>query len=137
MGLLSPGALLARLDRQPGLLAASERDRPARHQTMQSAIASSYELLKPEEQALLRRLAVFPSGCTLETVRAIGGDRAPERLTALVDKSLVLRSPATEPWRFRLLDTVRAYALEKLYLSSPAQFATWAVQHGVVAADPA
>ncbi len=115
IGLLTPSAMLARLDRHPGLLAGGHRDRPERHQTMQAAIAWSYDLLPHAEQALLRRLAVFPSGSTLEIVRAMGGDTAIEGLAALVDKSLVSRSMAGQPnERYRMLDTVRAYALERL-----------------------
>ena len=67
--ILSPSALLTRLDHRLPLLSGGGRDLPARHQTMRDAIAWSYDLLTPEEQTFFRRLAVFVGGFTLEAAR--------------------------------------------------------------------
>ncbi|MCA9858170.1 MAG: AAA family ATPase [Thermomicrobiales bacterium] len=70
--ILSPQALLSRLSNRLQLLTGGPRDVPARLQTMRDAIAWSYELLTPEEQALFRRLAVFVGGCTLDAAAEVG-----------------------------------------------------------------
>jgi non-specific serine/threonine protein kinase len=127
--LLSPAALLARLNHRLALLTGGPRDQPLRLQTMRDAIAWSHDLLTAEEQVLFRRLAVFVDGCTAEAAEAVVGqtDRRADGqshdpslpvftgLGALVDKSLVRQEPQAdgEP-RFRLLETVREYGLERL-----------------------
>jgi predicted ATPase/DNA-binding SARP family transcriptional activator len=100
--------IAARLDDAFRLLASGARTEP-RHRTIHEAIDWSYRLLSDAEQALLRRLAVFGGTFTLAAVEAICGD-ALELLSALVDKSLVIAEGA----RYRLLDTVRQFAAEKL-----------------------
>jgi predicted ATPase/DNA-binding CsgD family transcriptional regulator len=131
--LLPPHALLGRLEHRLGLLTGGPRDAPARHQTLHAAIAWSYDLLPPDEQTLFARLSVFASGFTLEAAEAVCGDPlvAPgasdcqlpagqvlDLLGQLVDKSLVTPEPPAEgsagPERYRLLETLRQYALEKL-----------------------
>ncbi len=119
--LLTPDAILVRLDHQLDVLAAGARDLPPRQQTLRGAIAWSYDLLDEAGRRLLDRLSVFASGCDLEAVEAvcgpaseIGGDVL-DGLMALVDQSLVKvdEMGSGEP-RFRLLDTIRAYAAERL-----------------------
>jgi DNA-binding CsgD family transcriptional regulator/tetratricopeptide (TPR) repeat protein len=69
--LLSARALRERLDQRLRVLTEGPRDLPARHQTLRAALAWSYDLLQPEEQALFRRLGTFAGGCTLEAAEAI------------------------------------------------------------------
>ncbi len=119
--LLPPHALLARLDQRLQLLTGGARDAPARQQMMRAAIAWSYDLLTPAEQGLFRRLAVFVGGWTLAAAEAAGtadGDLSIDvldGLAALLDKSLLKpEAGATGEPRFRMLETIRAYALEQL-----------------------
>jgi DNA-binding CsgD family transcriptional regulator len=116
---LSPAALAALLSQRLEVLGTGPRDAPTRHQTIQDAIAWSYDLLSPEEQAVFRSLAVFAGGWTPEAAAAVTGLTLPEalaRLEALVDQSLVVRHPGTdaERPRFTMLETIRAFALDKL-----------------------
>ena len=119
--ILSPEAILVRLDHQLDVLAAGARDLPARQQTLRGAIAWSYDLLDAGGKRLLDRLSVFASGCDLASAEAICGPGADiggdilDGLMALVDQSLVKveETPDGEP-RFRLLDTIRAFAAEQL-----------------------
>ncbi len=115
---MSPAALAARLGSRLDLLAARIPDAPPRQQTLRATIAWSYDLLSAQEAALFRRLAVFVGGATLEAAASVLGGAPNEMfdcLGSLVDKSLLMaeEAPATEP-RFRLLETVREYALEQL-----------------------
>jgi predicted ATPase/class 3 adenylate cyclase len=119
--LLSPDAILVRLDHQLDLLAAGARDLPPRQQTLRGAIAWSYDLLDEGGRRLLDRLSGFASGCDLDSAEVIcgpaseiGGDIL-DGLMSLADQSLlkVEETPDGEP-RFRLLDTIRDYAAEKL-----------------------
>jgi len=101
------------------LLSSARRTEVAQHRTLRAALDWSYQLLSKEEQRLLRHLAVFPAGFTFEAVRAVDGmDRAEqsmiELLSSLVSKSLCERVDTTSPTRWRLLETIRAYGLEKL-----------------------
>jgi len=74
--LLPPQLMLARLDRRLSLLTGGPRAQPARHQTLRDTIAWSYALLKPAEQAVFRRLAVFVGGCTLEAAEQTSSEQA-------------------------------------------------------------
>jgi predicted ATPase/DNA-binding CsgD family transcriptional regulator len=115
--LLTPSALLRRLEHRLDLLATSARDAPGRHRTLRAAIQWSYDLLQPREQALFPRLAVFAGGCSLSAAAEVGaldGDPLPE-FESLLEKNLVVRDRSVrgEP-RFGMLETVREYALEQL-----------------------
>jgi predicted ATPase/DNA-binding CsgD family transcriptional regulator len=118
---LSPEALLARLDGRLALLTGGPRDEPARLRTMRDAIAWSYDLLPAEEQMLFRRLSVFAGGCTLEAIEAVisHGSEVLEGVSALVEKSLLRREAgiAGEP-RFTMLETIREFAGERLAAST-------------------
>ena len=116
---LGPTALLARLDRALPLLADGARDLPERQRTMERAIAWSHDLLDARSRALFRRLAVFAGGWTLEGAEAVGAgpglsaEEVLELLAGLVAQSLVVAVPGEEG-RYRLLETVREYALQRL-----------------------
>lgn len=110
-----------RLDDRFNLLTAGRRTALPRHRTLRAALDWSYELLGEPERRLLRRLAVFPAGFALEAAIALVDDTGTDALTveesiaSLVAKSLVtLDLSSTSESRWRLLETVRAYALEKL-----------------------
>src|SRR5437660_1342119 len=132
LSLLSPAALLARLERRLPLPSRGARDLPERQQTLRNTIAWSYDLLEAGEQQLFRRLSVFAGGFTLEAVQAVcvfeafetsspaqADDGAVlEQLAHLLDKSLVQAQQGIggEP-RFTLLETIREYATEQLVAS--------------------
>jgi non-specific serine/threonine protein kinase len=111
---LSPPAVVTRLEQRFSLLSGGPRDTPARHRTMRDAIAWSYELLSPEEQALFRRLAVFFGGFTLGAVESV----LPSSITlvsSLLEHSLLHRVEQSDgESRFTMLETVREYGLEQL-----------------------
>jgi predicted ATPase len=144
VGVLSPAALLARMDRALGVLAEGPRDLPPRQRTIRDVIAWSYGLLDEGKQVLFRRLATFAGGCTLAAAEAVC--RAPaealetatptlEGLSALVEANLLqatevsfpVGTPAGEKsgeagpqaW-FHMLAVVRAFALEHLQASEEA-----------------
>ncbi len=108
----------ARLADRFRFLVSWRRLTPARHQTLREAMDWSYQLLSEEEQALLARLSVFPSGFTLEAAAAVclDGDRerALDLVGRLVDASLVAPEQGDGTTRYRLLETVRQYARERL-----------------------
>ena len=116
---LSAPQLADRLDDRLRLLTSGPRSAPARHQTLRATMDWSYELLTDPEQRILRRLAVFPQDFDLEAAAALAGDDADpidvlDLLARLVDKSLLIPEGAVETARYRLLETVRQYATEKL-----------------------
>ncbi len=120
--LFSPSAMLRRLEQRLELLAGGPRDLPARQQTLRTAIDWSHDLLAESEQRLLARLAVFAGGFTLEAVEAVCGEDGTEilePLASLVDKSLLRRVEGDEA-RFRMLQILREYALERLHESGEA-----------------
>jgi len=113
--MFSPQALLSRLDRSLDLLTGGGRDLPARQRTLRQAIAWSYDLLAEEEKRFFRTLGIFRGGWTIDAAEKVCGTDATERLSALVDKSLVHRADGAsgEP-RFLLLELLREFASEKL-----------------------
>ena len=118
--LLSPSAMLSRLDRRLDLLAADLRDLPARQRTIRGAIDWSYDLLEPDLQRSFARLAVFVGGATLDDIEAVvvGLGQADVdvlgSIEALVEHSLVRRTDDDADIRFVMLATIREYAQEKL-----------------------
>jgi non-specific serine/threonine protein kinase len=121
MRVLSPGGMLRRLDQRLELLTGGARDQPARLQTVRNTITWSHDLLSPQEQTLLRHLAVFAGGCTLEAAEMVCGEpglNVLETMSALVDHSLLQRveQPDGEP-RFVTLETVQEFAREQLAAS--------------------
>jgi predicted ATPase/DNA-binding CsgD family transcriptional regulator len=118
ISLFPPHALLGRLTSRLELLTDGAQDQPERLRSLRAGIAWSYDLLSPGEQRLFRRLAVFAGGCTLAAAEAVDPGGAPATLdlvAALVDRSLLQPAPAGagEP-RFAMLESVRAYATERL-----------------------
>jgi non-specific serine/threonine protein kinase len=101
------------------LLSRGRRDSPARHRTLLDALDWSYGLLGAREQRIFRSLGVFAGGFTLDLALTLTADEHVERwdivdgLAALVERSLVTVS-GEDPPRYRLLETMRAFALEKL-----------------------
>jgi len=118
MHVLSPRAILARLEACLDARQRESEDRPARHRTLRAAIAWSYELLEPQERAAFERLSVFAGGWTQEAAAAVC-KRSPDDmlhvLASLADKHLVYTSeqPDGEP-RFHMLVTLRAFARSQL-----------------------
>ncbi|RMI43843.1 AfsR/SARP family transcriptional regulator [Actinomadura harenae] len=112
--------LAARLGDRFRVVAAERRGAPARQRTLRAMIDWSWELLTPSERIVLRRLAVHRDGCdpaAAEAVCACGGVHATEVLglvTRLVDRSLVVMAEGPDGPRYRLLESVAAYALERL-----------------------
>ncbi len=108
------------------LLTGGARTAVRRQQTLSASIDWSHSLLTEPERILLRRLAVFAGGFDLDAAHAVGADTNSERaqlidvLGLLVDKSLVVAEDCTERMRYRLLETVRQYSLEKLAASGEA-----------------
>lgn len=144
--ILSPPAMLARLRGWLDLLTRGAHDAPDRHQTLRQAIGWSYDLLSPAEQALFRRFAVFVGTASLEAIEAVclsDEGRATEDegrtssyessfvlrpidpldgLAELVEKSLLEREDDTTGLpRFRMLETIREYAWERLVAGGEAE----------------
>jgi len=118
---LSPSQLAQRLDDRFRVLAGGERGAIERHATLRAAIDWSHDLLTTDEQHVLARLSVFAGGCSLEAAEAVcsvaGIDEADvlDVLSALVARSLVVAEDApTGERRYRLLETIRQYAEERV-----------------------
>jgi predicted ATPase/DNA-binding winged helix-turn-helix (wHTH) protein/Tfp pilus assembly protein PilF len=118
MRTMSIEELEGHLDNRFGILNAGHRTAMSRHRTLRSLIDWSYDLLSSAEKILLRRLAVFAGGCEVDAVAAIcERDAAGQpcgQLVSLCDKSLVLAEMPADTTRFRMLETMRHYARERL-----------------------
>jgi predicted ATPase/DNA-binding SARP family transcriptional activator/tetratricopeptide (TPR) repeat protein len=110
---LTPGQVADRLDDRFRLLNVGSRTALPRHQTLRAVVDWSWELLDEEERRVLRRLSVFNGGATLESAEKVLDADVIDVIASLVDKSLVMATGDTEV-RYRLLETVRAYATERL-----------------------
>jgi predicted ATPase len=117
---LGVDGVAARLDARFNLPAVGRRTAPPRHQTLRAALDWSYELLPEPQQAVMRRLAVFAGSFTLQAAVAVVADQGitedeiTDHVLGLVTKSLVVADVRGFDPRYRLLETMRAYALEKL-----------------------
>lgn len=137
IAVLSPVALLSRLERRLPLLTGGRRDAPARHRTVRDAIAWSIELLTPAERALFSRVSVFVGGFTLDAAEAVAGGPDLDVLDgigSLVDNSLLRQhvGPDGEP-RYLMLETIREYGVEQLEAGGEAvamrrRHAAWCVR---------
>ena len=125
---LSPAALLSRLEHRLAVLSSGNEGLPDRQRTLRGAIEWSHDDLPEPERMLLRRLSVFAGGCRIEAIESVcdpDGEIAADLLDAvsrLVDDSLLVREDAAdgEP-RFRLLETIREYAGEQLVAAGEAE----------------
>ena len=132
--MLPPPALLERLERRLPVLTGGARDLPARQQTLRDAIAWSYDLLTPSGPAPFRRLGVFAGGWTLDAAETLMQPCDEfdffAAFTALVDKSLIRQTESVpgEP-RFRMLETIREFAVEQLATSGEEDRARQAHAH--------
>jgi non-specific serine/threonine protein kinase len=115
---LSPAELMARLDDRFEILVSGMRTATARHQTLRAAVDWSYALLDKAARQLFDRISVFAGSFSLSAAQAVYGTDADvlEPLTTLVDRSLVVLERAADQAesRYRLLETLRAYARERL-----------------------
>ncbi|MFI6680545.1 BTAD domain-containing putative transcriptional regulator [Kribbella sp. NPDC050469] len=117
---LTPAQIVDKLADRFRLLTSGSRTALPRHQTLRAVVEWSWELLDPEEQAVARRLSLFSGGATLEAAEQVCSDDnlPPESvlgvLASLVDKSLVEAAADDRSVRYRMLETVRAYAAEQL-----------------------
>ncbi|HEX2186671.1 MAG TPA: AAA family ATPase, partial [Chloroflexota bacterium] len=125
--LLSPGALLERLEHRLALLTGGARDLPDRHRTLRATVAWSHRLLDAEAQLVFERLAVFDGGWDIPAAEAVCGatgeaaSSVVDSLQALLEAHLIHRTtgPDGEP-RFGMLETIREYARERLEASGDA-----------------
>ncbi len=118
--MLSLASLRDRLDQRFRLLTGGSRAALARQQTLRATVDWSYSLLNGAERSLLRRLSVFAESFDLDAVEGVCGTGdievfdLPDLLGSLVDKSLVVAEPAGDVRRYRLLETIRQFAAERL-----------------------
>ena len=136
---MTPAELARRLERSFAVLGGGRRGAVARHQTLRATIDWSFQLLAEPEQALLARLAVFAGGATLEAAEAVCGgegidpDAVFELLAGLVARSLVVAEEHGPQTRYRLLETIRQYAEERLEAAGEAE--RWRARHAGYYAD--
>lgn len=116
--LLSPEALLQRLDHALDVLTTGQRDRPDRQQTLRATIDWSHSLLAASEKRLFRRMSVFSGECSLDGIEAVCSEDSAsvlDDLESLVDKGLVQTARSRD--RFLMLQTIREYSLQELQAS--------------------
>ncbi len=119
--LLSPEAMLERVDDRLGLLTGGPSDLPSRQQTLRSTIQWSFDLLEEPEQVLLGRLSIFRGGCDLPAAEAVCGADVLTSLSVLVEHSLVeARWNELGDTRYELLETIAEFARERLEESGEA-----------------
>ncbi len=122
--LLPPSVLLERLDRSLSLLVGGNRDLPDRQQTLRRTVGWSHDLLSEDAQRLFAALAVFRGDAGLDDVEAVCGDTVRlgtsvlDAIDELLDQSLLHRSERAPQPRYAMLETVRAFADEKLSVST-------------------
>jgi predicted ATPase/DNA-binding XRE family transcriptional regulator len=132
---LSLAELRDRLDQRFRLLTGGSRTALERQQTLRATVGWSYSLLTGAEQVLLRRLSVFAEGFGLAAAEAVCGSGGLDVLDvagllgSLVDKSLVVADPAGGTLRYRLLETIRLFAAERLAEAGEAEAAAVAAAH--------
>lgn len=138
---MAPRQLAQRLDERFRVLTGGNRTALPRQQTMRALIDWSYGLLSEQEQRFFRRLSIFIGGCTLEAAERVCGDETLDavdvidHVASLVDKSLVVAEAGNDSTRYGLLESTRAFALEKLDESGERealarQHAHWAAELG-------
>lgn len=117
---LTPAQLAERLDDRFALLTGGSRAALPRHRTLRAVVDWSWDLLSAPEQVLARRLAIFPGGATLAAAEQVCADQllpaagVLPALSGLVDKSILAADPDGTGQRYRMLETVRTYGLERL-----------------------
>ena len=120
VSVLGPRQLATRLTERFRLLRGGDRDAMPHQQTMRACIDWSYDMLADAERTLFARMAIFPAGCTLDAAEIVCAGDAVDRddildlLSSLVNKSLAFADLSFENPRYRLLESTREYALEKL-----------------------
>jgi non-specific serine/threonine protein kinase len=115
VSIMSPHEIAASLDAHLSELGRPRRSTPAHHRSVRAAVEWSYTLLDPVEQAAFRSLAVFVGGFDADAARAVAPGMSLDVLARLVDKSLITVVPGGQHrTRYRLLDTMQAYASEQL-----------------------
>ncbi|MBM7844814.1 ATP-binding protein [Herpetosiphon giganteus] len=130
--LLTPEALLAYLQPPLALLTTNDPTAPARHQSMHNAINWSYQQISPQQQQLLRQLAIFQAGCTLDAIQAIVPNSQQldllDQLAGLIDHSLLaMQAEPEQPQRFRMLSLIQEFAAQEL--SDHGELSTLAQRH--------
>jgi predicted ATPase len=116
---ISPDQMLDRLSDRYSLLTRGSRGAPKRQQTLSWSVGWSYDLCTPDEQRLWTRLSVFARSFELQAAEDIcGGDLAPkdvlDLLSSLVDKSILIRTDSEGVVRYRMLETLREFGLDRI-----------------------
>jgi non-specific serine/threonine protein kinase len=128
MSVFSPAHLLRQLERRLASLTAGSRDLPARQRSLRASIEWSVALLDAGQQALLRRLAVFAGGFTLDAATEVAGDHAADHLAPLLAHHLLVRKDQADGTpRFVMLETIHEFAREQLERAGEA--ATYRARH--------